>query len=429
MKSKSFTCNVPKLRFPEFLNDGEWEEKKLELLSSKISDGIHTTPNYNDSGDYYFINGNNLVNGVIVIDEKTKRVSKDEYEKHKRDLSQETILLSINGTIGNISIYNNEKVILGKSACYININNQKANKQFIINTLKTNKIQNFFNLELTGSTIKNLSLKTIKNTLIDLPRNPKEQQKIAECLSSLDALILAHSSKVEALKQHKKALMQQLFPIDGETTPRLRFPEFQNDGEWEEKKLIDYKDLVHGDGDWILSNDITDNGQIKIIQLASIGFGQYIEKSLKAISKETFKNLKCKSIEKGDLLINRMVDGCLNSCIFNLDGNYITSVDVCWIRQNEQIVNCFFMSLLSTPYSQKKLLSLASGGGRIRISKKNLFESFTFLIPSKQEQQKIAECLSSLDELILAQSSKVEALKQHKKALMQQLFPTCKVTS
>ncbi len=203
--------NIPKFRFPEFLDDGEWEEVELELLSLKISDGIHSTPVYDDNGDYYFINGNNLIDGIIIIDEKTKRVSKEEYEKHKRVLNQHTILLSINGTIGNISTYNHEKVVLGKSACYININDKKANQKFIINFLKTSKVNNFFTSELTGSTIKNLSLKTVKNTIIDLP-SLNEQQKIADCLSSIDSLISAQSKKIELLKEHKNGLLQQLFP-------------------------------------------------------------------------------------------------------------------------------------------------------------------------------------------------------------------------
>ncbi|RYZ26175.1 MAG: restriction endonuclease subunit S, partial [Chitinophagaceae bacterium] len=111
---------VPRLRFAEFQDSGEWEEKKLENLCNKISDGIHTTPIYDEEGDFYFINGNNLIAGQIYVDEKTKRVSEQEYQKHKKELSQNSILLSINGTIGNIASYKNEKVVLGKSACYIN---------------------------------------------------------------------------------------------------------------------------------------------------------------------------------------------------------------------------------------------------------------------------------------------------------------------
>lgn len=203
---------VPKLRFKEFEKDGEWNEKSLDNLTTKISDGIHSTPNYTDPEDYYFINGNNLINGNIWIDEKTKKVSKEEYIKHKRDLNDSTILLSINGTIGNIAEYNNEKVILGKSACYINVHKTKADKTFIIYFIQTDLIKKYFELELTGSTIKNLSLKTIKEAIIKIPYNPKEQQKIANTLSSLDNLIKEQSNKIEQLKSHKKGLMQGLFP-------------------------------------------------------------------------------------------------------------------------------------------------------------------------------------------------------------------------
>lgn len=203
---------VPKLRFKEFEKYGEWNEKTLNNLTTKISDGIHTTPSYTDPEDYYFINGNNLISGKIWIDEKTKKVSKEEYIKHQRDLNDTTILLSINGTIGNIAEYNNEKVILGKSACYINVDKTKADKTFIIYFIQTDLIKKYFELELTGSTIKNLSLKTIKEAIIKIPYNPKEQRKIAQTLSSLDDVIKEQSNKIEELKAHKKGLMQGLFP-------------------------------------------------------------------------------------------------------------------------------------------------------------------------------------------------------------------------
>lgn len=203
---------VPKFRFKEFEVTGDWEEMTLDSLTTKISDGIHTTPNYEDDGKYYFINGNNLIDGKIWIDEKTKRVSEEEYNKHKRDLSESTILLSINGTIGNIAVYRNEKVILGKSACYINVDESKVDKTFIIYFIQTDAIKNYFDFELTGSTIKNLSLKSIKETIIKIPIKPKEQEKIADTLSSIDDLINAQGQKLETLQLHKKGLLQGLFP-------------------------------------------------------------------------------------------------------------------------------------------------------------------------------------------------------------------------
>lgn len=201
---------VPKYRFKEFEKDGEWMEKNLESLTDKIGDGIHTTPKYDSSGEYYFINGNNLIDGKIVIDDKTKRVSTFESEIHKKELTEKTILLSINGTIGNVAFYNSEKVVLGKSACYI-VPNKKLNNIFLYYSLQTPKNTNYFISELTGSTIKNLSLKSIRKTEVNLP-SEKEQQKIASVLSSLDEMIQAQTEKIEQLQLHKKGLMQGLFP-------------------------------------------------------------------------------------------------------------------------------------------------------------------------------------------------------------------------
>lgn len=201
---------LPKYRFKEFEKDGEWVEESLEYLTVKIGDGIHTTPKYEPSGEYYFVNGNNLIDGKIVVDEKTKRVSSEEFEIHKKDLTEKTIFLSINGTIGNLAFYNNEMVVLGKSACYITPN-QKLNYVFLFYCLQSPRIIDYFFSEITGSTIKNLSLKSIRGTLINLP-SEKEQQRIASCLSSLDGLVEAQAEKIEQLKLHKKGLMQGLFP-------------------------------------------------------------------------------------------------------------------------------------------------------------------------------------------------------------------------
>jgi type I restriction enzyme S subunit len=117
-----------------------------------------------------------------------------------------------------------------------------------------------------------------------------------------------------------------------------------------------------------------------------------------------------------------MVDGALNCCILKKDGNYITSVDVCWIRQNDCFNNYFLMSLILFGKNQNKLLNLSSGSGRVRISKKNLFNEFSFKLPSIQEQIKISNFLSDIDLKIDALNTKIENSKTFKKGLLQQMF-------
>lgn len=186
----------------------DWDLEILENLSTAIGDGIHSTPEYVDSSEFYFINGNNLVDNAIRITENTKCVSGKEYRKYQLKLNDKTILLSINGTIGNLAYYNNEPVILGKSAAYISTK-KSTSKEFIFYLLQTETIKQYFEDELTGSTIRNLSLKSIRNTPIKLPPLP-EQQAIAEVLSDVDALIASLDQLITKKRNIKQGAMQLL---------------------------------------------------------------------------------------------------------------------------------------------------------------------------------------------------------------------------
>jgi type I restriction enzyme S subunit len=133
----------------------DWKIEILNDLTTRIGDGIHSTPKYSNNGEYYFVNGNNLVNGKIIVSNDTKKVSNEEYHYHKRELNDSTILISINGTIGNIALYGNENILIGKSAAYLNLNN-KIKKLFLYQVLQSKFINRYFENELTGSTIKNI---------------------------------------------------------------------------------------------------------------------------------------------------------------------------------------------------------------------------------------------------------------------------------
>ena len=138
-----------------------WVWTSLYDITSIIGDGLHGTPQYNSQGFYYFINGNNLFNRKIVFKKDTKRLSRSEYEKYKKNLNDRTILVSINGTIGNIGTYNGEKVVLGKSACYFNLYSHIL-KDFICYLIESNYFLKYALDSATGSTIKNVPLKVEK---------------------------------------------------------------------------------------------------------------------------------------------------------------------------------------------------------------------------------------------------------------------------
>ncbi|QWD25465.1 hypothetical protein G6686_02145 [Polynucleobacter paneuropaeus] len=153
---------------PKF-NPLKWEYKKLSELVTKLGDGLHGTPKYNDDGEYYFINGNNLHNGVIKTNSTTKKVDFDEFIKHKKELNSSTMIVSINGTLGKVAFYNDEKIILGKSACYFNVKESLINKTYLFHLLESQYFMDYALNMATGSTIKNVSLKSMRNFPIPLP--------------------------------------------------------------------------------------------------------------------------------------------------------------------------------------------------------------------------------------------------------------------
>ena len=180
----------------------EWIEVHLKEVTTIIGDGLHGTPEYDESGDYFFINGNNLSEGRIIINTSTKRTSEAEYQKYKKTLNDKTILVSINGTLGNIALYHAEKVVLGKSACYLNVLDS-ADRQFIRYILTAPPFQQYIFNQATGSTIKNVSLKLMRNFVFLLP-SFSEQKRISTILAALDdriALLRETNTTLEAIAQ------------------------------------------------------------------------------------------------------------------------------------------------------------------------------------------------------------------------------------
>lgn len=189
-----------------------WEWVRQRELVTHLGDGLHGTPHYSPAGEYYFVNGNNLRDGAIVIKPETKRVDKSEFEKYKKPLDATTVLLSINGTLGNVAFYSGEKVILGKSACYFNLTSGLT-KSFVRTLLECPDFQNYALTSATGSTIKNLGLKAVGDWPIALPPLA-EQSRIVTRITQLRRLCfelrqrLAEREAVQA--RLAEALVQQV---------------------------------------------------------------------------------------------------------------------------------------------------------------------------------------------------------------------------
>lgn len=167
-----------KARFVEMFgdpitNEKGWNVEELDSVCDAIGDGLHGTPEYDEDGKYPFINGNNLMNGVIEVTPSTKKVSEKTYKKYYIELTDNAILLSINGTLGKLAFYNGEEVMLGKSACYCNLK-QKINREFVYGVMKTEAFTRFLERNATASTIKNVGLRAIRGFKLILP--PEELQ-------------------------------------------------------------------------------------------------------------------------------------------------------------------------------------------------------------------------------------------------------------
>ena len=188
----------------------DWIDVSLADVSDRIGDGLHGTPTYCEHGAYPFINGNNLENGSIVVKDATKRVSQDEYLKHKKELTNNTVLVSINGTIGNIALYGGEEVVLGKSACYINLKDG-ISKHFIKYVMSGYLFQEYIQRCSTGSTIKNVSLKMMRDFRFKIPKTEAEQLEVIQSVKYLDNKITLNRQINQTLEQMAQALFKSWF--------------------------------------------------------------------------------------------------------------------------------------------------------------------------------------------------------------------------
>ncbi|WP_026904855.1 restriction endonuclease subunit S [Pedobacter glucosidilyticus] len=253
------------------------------------------------------------------------------------------------------------------------------------------------------------------------PKQKLEQQKIADCLSSLDDLIRLETEKLDTLKDHKKGLMQQLFPAEREKVPKLRFPEFKDSGDWEERTLGEIGKFIGGGTPDTLNPEYW-NGHIQWFTPTEIKSGR-LTRSSRAITNKGLVNSSAKILPIGTILITtRATVGDIAIA----DRECTTNQGFQSLFVNQDQINLFWYYWLSK--HRYELIRRASGSTFLEIGKSEIAR-IKALYPKKLEQQKIANCLSSLDEQISIQTQKIEDLKLHKKGLMQGLFPQTNTTN
>jgi type I restriction enzyme S subunit len=416
---------IPEIRFPEFKKEGEWDENRISELGETIN-GL-TGKSGEDFGDGSpFVTYKQVFDKSIIDFAKCGKVQIG-INENQNTLQKGDILFTTSSEtpneVGFASVLVNEPM----EATYLNsfcfslrpFDIEEIQPQFSRYLFHSSIYRKSVTTIAQGSTRYNISKGAFLNLKLPVPK-PQEQQKIASCLSFLDEVISAHSQKLELLKVHKKGLMQNLFPQEGETVPKYRFKEFEDDEEWEINELNKLGDLINGLT--YSPEDVRENG---LLVLRSSN----VQNGLIALNDCVYvrTDIQGANLSKpNDILV------CVRNGSKNLIGkNAIIPIGLPLATHGAFMTVFraknpkFAFQLFQTDFYDKQVK--ADLGATINSINGKNFLKYEFPVPKNpKEQQKIASCLSSLDALITAQAEKIEQLKLHKKGLMQGLFPKIK---
>lgn len=400
---------IPEFRFPEFKE--EWNLEKLE----QCLDYLQPTPFLVESTDY-----KNEYKTPVLTAGKSFILG---YTDEKEGVFNENLPVIIFDDFTTASQFVDFPFKTKSSAMKILLAKNGNDIKFVYESMQ------MLNYEV--GVHKRHWISVFSKLKISVPKEPQEQQKIASCLSSLDELIAAHSDKLHALKDHKKGLMQNLFPQEGEIVPEVRFPEFEGDGAWEKKELGDLvtikgrigyrgytkEDIVSkGEGAISMSpSNISAQGALSFEKATYITWDKYYESPEIMLENGFTVLVKTGSTFGKVAFISNLVEkATINPQLV--------------VLKAEDINNLFLYLVVSNTQVQTQIIATVVGGAIPTLSQDSI-SKFEVMVPKEKEQQKIASCLFAIDELINAQVDKIEQFQQHKKGLMQGLFPNSLASS
>jgi len=397
---------TPKLRFPEFQDAPRWRAETGDSLFDQMTErnpepGLPVLAITQEHGAI----PRHLIDYHVSVTEKS-------IESYKV-VQVGDFIISLRSFQGGIEYSQYHGIC---SPAYVILRRRiEGNDDYFKQYLKTERFIQILTKNLEGLRDgKMISYKQFSELLLPIP-SPAEQQKIAECLTSLDEVIAAQSQKLDALKTHKKGLMQQLFPREGETLPRLRFPEFQNTPEWMNEPLGELGEIITGKTPSTKEPDLW-GGDILFITPTDISEEYKYQHSTARTVVETRST---KVLPEGSIVytcIASVGKMALTVC------PSITNQQINAVVPNKKTAGQFIYYALVNLTPWIKTIPAAS---TLPIINKTEFSKIVITYPkNKSEQQRIATCLTTLDDLITAHSAKLSALKTHKKGLMQQLFPS-----
>lgn len=389
---------VPKFRFPKYVNSEQWISTELSSLLDY------------ERPDLYIVESDNYKNEGIPVLTANKSFILGYTDEKNNIYSRVPVIIFDDFTTEKKYVDFPFKV---KSSA-IKILKPKGN-----NVLKfVFELMNTINFEAKEH--KRYYISTYQKLFVYVPKDVKEQQNIADCLSSTDDLIDAESRKLKALEKYKKGLMQKLFPSEGKTLPEWRFPEFQDCEEWETVKLEKLALYRRGSfpQPYGLPEWYDEKSGMPFIQVFDVDDNM----KLKSNTKNKISELAAQQsvfIPKGTLIIT--IQGSIGRVAITQYDAYIDRTLLLFEKFFRKIDKTFLAYNLQLLFDIEKQ---KAPGGIIKTITKQALSEFLISIPRIEEQEKIAGCLSEVDTMITEQSNKVEQLKAHKKGLMQGLFPS-----
>ncbi len=411
MKEEVKTVMVPKLRFPEFRGAEGWKLIALQEVSTPITGRVgqkKLTPVSISAGI-----------GFVPQSEKFGRDISGKQYQHYTLVSDGDFVFNKGNSLkfpqGCIYLLQGWGEVAAPNVFICFRLKGGYSNGFFQNCFEQNQHGRQLKRHITSGARSNGLLNISKETFygVEIPTPTlSEQQRIADCLSSVDQWMAAQARKVDALKSYKRGLMQQLFPREGETQPHLRFPEFQNAGEWEPRTLGSVCSSFSG-GTPSTTKPEYYEGDIPFIRSAEIAR----DRTELFLTREGLANSASKIVAKGDVLVALYGANSGDVAIAKISGA-INQAILC-LKSKES--NAFIYQFLS--FKKDWVVATYLQGGQGNLSGE-IVKSISVCFPFPAEQQRIAACLNSLDVLVTAETLKLEALKTHKQGLMQQLFPS-----
>ena len=399
---------VQTLRFPEFAKEDDWVVKPLNKLG-KLVNGLTYSPDDVKESGLLVLRSSNIQNGEIVLDDNVYVRT----DVKGVNLSEPNDIL--------ICVRNGSKALIGKNAL-IPTGMPLCTHGAFMTVFRSDKSKFIFQLFQTtayakkvagdlGATINSINGSNFLKYEFLVPKNPEEQNKIADFLSSVDDVIKAERQKLNILQNHKKGLLQNLLPQAGETIPKFRFKEFEDSSEWVESSLTQVADYENGKAH---EQDISDDGEFIVVNSKFISQDGEVKK---------FTNTAFLPATKGDILmvLSDIPNGkAIAKCFFvEADNRYTVNQRICRITPRNVNSKILYYLLNRNPY----FLAFDDGVKQTNLRKDDVLNCPLLIPEDPKEQEKIAETLSSVDDLINSQNQKLEALQLHKKGMLQGLFP------